>query len=492
MWILILVGFIFGLAAGCFVGIFYQGNKNLEHHEAILEDKREQMRQQIQTERYQFNQQMKKEQHQFNQYMTNKEAEFQAEKKAAYDKFSLQKKKAIQDINDRIQAAKQSVAIAQQAEKQALKELNITRETEAVIQRKINGYGDQYLIPTLQLIDELAEQHSVHHAGEKLKASRATMRNMIKKGTATDTQNAVSLVLLDFFNTKAEELIGKVKHENYGKLKQELADVYALAEYHAKQSHFAASITQEYYQIRQDELKWASVLHTLRAEEREQQRALREQAKEEERARKEYEKAIKETAKEEAMLQAAMEKARIAMEKASQEQKAKYEQQLAELNIKLKEAEEKNQRALSMAQQTRAGHVYLISNIGSFGDNMMKIGMTRRLEPLDRVRELGDASVPFLFDVHAIIYSEDAPALEKQLHREFNHVRVNKVNHRKEFFRVSPLELKTKLAELGIQAQFTLAAEAAEYRETLRIEAMDKGEQDKLLDTLLAHEIEEE
>lgn len=488
MWLLILVGFVFGVAAGGFLGMLYQSDKNLEHNKALLDAQREEMRQQIQVERHQFNQHMKTKEAEFQA----EKKEFQVEKKAAYDKFSAQKNKAIQDINQRIQAAKQSVLNAQQQAQQALKERDITREVEAVILRKINGYGDQYLIPTLQLIDELAEQYSIHNAGDKLKASRATMRDMIKKGTATDTQNATSNILLDFFNTKTEELIGKVKHENYGKLKQELADIYTLAEYHAKQSHFAASITKEYYQVRQDELKWASVLHTLRTEEREQQRALREQAREDERARKEYERAIKDAQKEETMLQNAMEKARLAMEKASEEQKVKYEQQLAELNIKLKEAEEKNQRALSMAQQTRAGHVYLISNIGSFGENMMKIGMTRRLEPLDRVRELGDASVPFLFDVHAIIYSEDAPALEKQLHREFNHVRVNKVNHRKEFFRVSPLELKAKLAELGIQAQFTLAAEAAEYRETLRIEAMDKGEQDKLLDSLLAQETLEE
>ena len=101
------------------------------------------------------------------------------------------------------------------------------------------------------------------------------------------------------------------------------------------------------------------------------------------------------------------------------------------------EAEEKNQRALSMAQQTKRGNVYVISNIGSFGENVYKVGMTRRLEPMDRVRELGDASVPFPFDVHAIIESDDAPALENTLHKALALMQVNKVNPRKEFFRVS-------------------------------------------------------
>ncbi|MFA0544491.1 GIY-YIG nuclease family protein, partial [Vibrio sp. 10N.222.52.B7] len=105
--------------------------------------------------------------------------------------------------------------------------------------------------------------------------------------------------------------------------------------------------------------------------------------------------ARKEAEKEEKMLQKALEKARSELGQASEEQRAVFEAQLAELESKLQEAEEKGQRALSMAQQTRRGHVYVISNVGSFGEEVFKIGMTRRLEPMDRVKELGDASVPF-------------------------------------------------------------------------------------------------
>jgi hypothetical protein len=106
-----------------------------------------------------------------------------------------------------------------------------------------------------------------------------------------------------------------------------------------------------------------------------------------------------------------------------------------ELEQSLAEAHARGERAVSQAQLTKSGHVYVISNIGSFGTDVFKIGMTRRLEPLDRVKELGDASVPFAFDVHAMIYSEDAPALEAQLHRKFADVRINLINDRKEFFR---------------------------------------------------------
>ncbi|MES1524119.1 GIY-YIG nuclease family protein, partial [Vibrio cholerae] len=92
----------------------------------------------------------------------------------------------------------------------------------------------------------------------------------------------------------------------------------------------------------------------------------------------------------------------------------------------------------------KAGHVYVISNIGSFGDNVYKIGMTRRLEPMERVKELGDASVPFSFDVHAMIYSENAPALENELHKKFDFQRLNLINTRKEFFAVTLDEIKNE------------------------------------------------
>lgn len=144
-----------------------------------------------------------------------------------------------------------------------------------------------------------------------------------------------------------------------------------------------------------------------------------------------------------------------------------FNDQIRSLERDLAEARAKTQRAQSMAEKTASGYVYIISNVGSFGEDVVKIGLTRRLDPLDRVRELGDASVPFIFDTHAVIYSENAPALERALHSEFERVRINTQNYRKEFFRVSLDEVEAAVARLAPDAPFFKDIEAQEYRETL-------------------------
>lgn len=223
-------------------------------------------------------------------------------------------------------------------------------------------------------------------------------------------------------------------------------------------------------QARLEELRWATVAYELKLKEREEQRLIKEQIREEEKARRDFEKAQRDAAKQEDTIQKAIDKVQQQAAKASAEQRALFELQLLELEAKLQAAQEKNQRALSMAQQTKSGHVYIISNIGSFGEHVYKIGMTRRLEPLDRVRELGDASVPFEFDVHALLFSNDAPALERDLHRHFLSNQINKVNPRKEFFRVDLTQIKSEIERLGIDTKWTLSAQAREYRESLSIE----------------------
>ena len=221
---------------------------------------------------------------------------------------------------------------------------------------------------------------------------------------------------------------------------------------------------------RLDELKWAAVAQQLKLDEREEQKRIKDQIREEEKARKEYERAIREAAKEEELIRKAIEKAQEQMGHATAQQRANYERQLEELTQRLADAESRNQRALSMAQQTKRGHVYVISNVGSFGENVYKIGLTRRLEPLDRIRELGDSSVPFEFDVHALLFSDDAPALENQLHKHFVMMQMNKVNYRKEFFKVDLAHIRGEIETLGLTAKWTMTSEAKEYRETLAIE----------------------
>lgn len=340
----------------------------------------------------------------------------------------------------------------------------------------IEGYGDEYLKPTFSLLDDLAEEFGYDEAGQRLKDAREKTKMLIKSGNAskcdyveTNRRTTAENFVLDAFNGKVDSILSMIKKDNHGILEQKIRDAYSLVN-NLGMAFRNAHITEVYLEARLDELKWGAVVNELKLQEREEQRRIKEQIREEEKARREYERAMKEAAKEEDTIRRAMEKAQQAIEKASAEQKAKYEAQLADLQVKLQEAEAKNQRALSMAQQTKSGHVYIISNIGSFGENVFKIGMTRRLEPLDRVRELGDASVPFPFDVHAMIYSEDAPGLETALHKYFVQNQVNKVNPRKEFFRIPIAEIRAEVEKRGLDVTWTMAAAALEYRESLAIE----------------------
>src|SRR5262249_50293458 len=133
------------------------------------------------------------------------------------------------------------------------------------------------------------------------------------------------------------------------------------------------------------------------------------------------------------------------------------------LRAQLAEAEAKSARAISLAQITKSGYVYVISNIGSFGRDVFNIGLTRREGPMGRVYELGDASVPFPFDVHMMIASDDAPKLERALHKVFHKRRVNKANLRKEFFRITIEEIVRAVKENHGEVEYKADAEALEY-----------------------------
>ena len=145
---------------------------------------------------------------------------------------------------------------------------------------------------------------------------------------------------------------------------------------------------------------------------------------------------------------------------------ARIELEIEKMEDEIRQIEEKSARTTSQAQITRAGYIYVISNIGSFGDGVCKIGMTRRLEPMDRVVELGDASVPFRFDVHTIAFVHDAPKTEKIIHKEFSSKQVNKKNNRKEFFFVTPKEVDSFMKKLEIKSSWYYECDAREYRES--------------------------
>ncbi|WP_114195232.1 DUF4041 domain-containing protein [Edaphovirga cremea] len=233
-------------------------------------------------------------------------------------------------------------------------------------------------------------------------------------------------------------------------------------------------ISQAYLQLKLKELDLVHEYKIKKQDEKEEQREIRAQMAEERKAQQEIDRAIQEAEVEEARAQKALDKARKEMESKlaimTAEQAKAYQEKIAVLQEALTEAELKGQKALSLAQQTKRGHVYIISNLGAFGENVFKIGMTRRLDPQDRIDELGSASVPFLFDVHAMIHCEDAPTLENTLHQRFNERRTNLVNKRKEFFNVSMKDIKNAVYEIaGSDVDFIETASAQHYHETLAI-----------------------
>lgn len=280
--------------------------------------------------------------------------------------------------------------------------------------------------------------------------------------------NRYKKLMLYAFNGECDSLISKIKWNNLNKTKERIekafVDINKLGEI------LTTSITNHYKDLKLEELYLTHEYEEKKYQEKEEQRRIREQMREEEKAQKELERAQREAEEEEMRFQKALDKARKELGNASQSELEELNNQILLLEKKLQEAHERKERAMSMAQMTKVGHIYVITNIGAFGDEIVKIGMTRRLDPLDRVKELGDASVPFQFDIHAIIYSENAPQLESALHKKFHDRRVNKINNRKEFFKVSLEEIEVFVKEnIGAEIEFTKIAEAREYRETIFI-----------------------
>lgn len=270
------------------------------------------------------------------------------------------------------------------------------------------------------------------------------------------------------FNGECESLISRVKWNNMARIEERIKRAFESINQLGKSNN--VYITNEFLQLKLDELHLTYEYELKKYEAKEEQRRIREQMREEEKAQKELEKARRDAEAEEQRYQKALEQAQRELLNARGEEMDKLSEKIELLQKQLDLAHEEKERAISRAQMTKSGHVYVISNIGSFGEDIYKIGMTRRLDPFDRVKELGDASVPFQFDVHAIIFSENAPELENILHKEFDSRRVNMVNLRKEYFKVSLEEIekiiKNRTEE---EIEFTQIAEAKEYRETLSL-----------------------
>ncbi len=239
-----------------------------------------------------------------------------------------------------------------------------------------------------------------------------------------------------------------------------------------------ARILSTYLDARLAELKWAVIVQDLARQRQEEQRAIREEIRDRELAEKERKQKEQRAAEEEELKRKAVAEAEARFAKAAADEKDQMQRQLDEARKQLEEA---TAQKLQISQQTKVGHVYVLSNIGSFGDGdpngrrMYKIGETQR-EPEVRVKELGGASVPFEFDIHAVIETENSRALEHKLHKIFASTRVNKMNLRKEFFRVTLSEIQAELKNLKqgvdyIRLTWTEEARAMQWKETRDIES---------------------
>lgn len=225
-------------------------------------------------------------------------------------------------------------------------------------------------------------------------------------------------------------------------------------------------ITKDFLKLKLDFIRLLFEYQEKLQEEREEQRRIKEIMKDEIKADRELEREKNKVLAEKIRCADLLEKASRAVEHAYGKELEKLNAKIASLKQELEAATEK-ERKISEAQKTRAGYVYVISNIGSFGENVYKIGMTRRLEPQDRIDELSNASVPFAFDVHAMIWSENAPDLERRLHQDLEAYRINKMNIRKEFFSVELKTIELIAYRYGADVKFTQVPDAKEYRQTL-------------------------
>lgn len=319
----------------------------------------------------------------------------------------------------------------------------------------------------------------------KLDNIREEQKNMIRQDKAVlgrtdwvvnnDARRGKKLVndtkklLLRAFNSECEYVISKVRYNNFDTC---LKRINKASETISKLGVVMdISIDSKYYELKVQELRLALEYKQMKQREKEEQQELRARMREEARIQREIEEERKKVEKEKKHYVNALKEAQKQLfECTDTVQKTVLEEKLDEMQAQVAKID-KNLADIDYREANqRVGYVYVISNIGSFGENIYKIGMTRRLNPQERVDELGNASVPFNFDVHAMIFSKDAPALENALHHAFDDRKVNMVNKRREFFNVSLDEIEKVVKEnFDGSVEFEKTALAEQYRESLKI-----------------------
>ena len=379
----------------------------------------------------------------------------------------------IKELNNKYQAALSVMASLEK--KIALYEDSLDLTEYGLYVQKYNfEFPEQYKV-------ELESVYQRQKAMVTAEAAATCQTNWTVGGSSAEGKRMVKhhiKLMLYAFNGECDAQIANIRWNYVAKVEERIR--HAFVNINKLSSTDQITLSLEYLELKLQEMSLNYEYQQRKNEEKEEQRRIREQMREEEKAQRDFERAKQEAEDEERRFQRALEKAR--KELSENENAADIhmlQESVRSLELKLQEAKQEKERAISMAQQTKVGHIYIISNIGSFGEDIYKIGMTRRLDPEDRVRELSDASVPFYFDIHATIHSEDAPQLEYDLHQQFKDRRLNRVNMRKEFFKVPLEEIETFVNKhTAATITFTKLAEAREYRETMAmLERMAKAVQ---------------
>jgi hypothetical protein len=309
---------------------------------------------------------------------------------------------------------------------------------------------------------------------DMIKSGRATRINpnwtvngSLKEGKKMNDNNVKQI--LRSFNNECDVMIDKVRFNNFDAIRARIEK--AFHELNKMNQVNEVSILPQYLNLKMEELALCFEYEQIKQREKEEQARERERLREERKVLKEIEAMKAKIIKEETHFRQALESYRSQLNSATSDAlRAQIETKIHEMELQLERVEKDKLNVLNREANTRAGYVYIISNIGAFGENVYKIGVTRRLEPNDRILELGDASVPFRFDTHALIFSEDAPKLEHALHQHFENRRLNKINGRREFFRVTLEEIEAVVkAHHNKVVEFKRTPDAEEYRESQKL-----------------------
>ncbi|MED4170784.1 DUF4041 domain-containing protein [Priestia megaterium] len=369
------------------------------------------------------------------------------------------------------------------------KQLNRLERFYEQVKQKVLVLNDEILYQSFVLYDPRYDLENSEEYKQMLYKVRQTQKDAVKHNLATDysvnwmlddnlrkseTMNKYNIKMTTrAFNSECDVIIHKIKFNNVEAAEKKIR--IAREQLNKLNEYNSIVITDFYLNLKLEEL-YLVYEHALKVqEEKEEQRRLKELLKEERKAQEEINQRLQIIEKDEQHFLNALSNYQRQLENTKEGYRYNLEKEIAKLQEQLKELIEEKEKLDYRIQHAKAGYVYIISNIGSFGEDIYKIGMTRRLEPLDRVKELGDASVPFTFDIHAMIFSKDAPLLEKTLHNAFAEKRVNKVNNRKEFFHLTLEEIKEVVYRNHNDAvEFIKLAEAREYRETIIIEKDEK------------------